>query len=216
MKYISISLLLLLLNCQKKMSADTKSENYTTDSPSGTRKDTVQSAEVIQAAESEQTDTVIQNQLEQTKEGFVEADADFQWEANNKLTKLLNYYGKNLPDYFGGGAIDDKGNLVINIKGNLKNGRMNVTKIIGSKGIIFKSSKFSNKELNDIMEYLNAFAQKDENKKFTSNLSAWSLMEDHVEVCFKVMHENSEVDFRKYILDSEALRFKECGEFKFN
>ena len=121
-----------------------------------------------------------------------------------------------MPDYFGGGFIDEKGNLVINIKGKLENGKGKVTNIIGSDNIRFKSTKYSSKELNDIMEYLNNFAQKPENKKTIINLSGWSLMENYIEVCFKKMEENSEADFRKYILDSEAIRFKECGEFRFN
>lgn len=121
-----------------------------------------------------------------------------------------------MPDYFGGGFIDEKGNLVINIKGKLENGKAKVIKIIGSNKIRFQSAKYSNKELNNIMDYLNNFAQKPENKKITSNLSGWSQMEDHIEVCFKKMDKNSEADFRKYILNSEAIRFRECGEFQFN
>lgn len=121
-----------------------------------------------------------------------------------------------MPDYFGGGFIDEKGNLVINIKGKLENGKAKVIKIIGSNKIRFQSTKYSNKELNNIMDYLNNFAQKPENKKNTSNLSGWSQMEDNIEVCFKKMDKNSEADFRKYILNSEAIRFKECGEFQFN
>jgi len=121
-----------------------------------------------------------------------------------------------LPDYFGGGFIDEKGNLVVNIKGKLENGKRKITNIIGSDNIRFKSTKYSSKELNDIMDYLNHFAQKSENKKTITNLSGWSLMANYIEVCFKKMDKNSEVDFRKYILDSEAIRFKECGEFRNN
>ncbi|WP_312820390.1 hypothetical protein [Kaistella carnis] len=46
------------------------------------------------------------------------------------------------------------------------------------------------------------------------NLSAWSQMEDYVEVCFVKMNENSQNEFRKNILNSDAIRFKECGRIR--
>ena len=210
MKNISIIILIFVLSCQQKKSTEVKSQNHIVE------RDTVQNVESNPVSESLAKDTAKQKLPEEIKQNSVEADADFQWEANEKLSKLLKHYGENLPDYFGGGFIDEKGNLVINIKGKLENGKGKVTNIIGSDNIRFKSTKYSSKELNDIMEYLNNFAQKPENKKTIINLSGWSLMENYVEVCFKKMDKNSEADFRKYILDSEAIRFKECGEFRFN
>ena len=216
MKYISIVLLVIILSCQQKKSTNINSQNHTVESSSILGIDTIQSAENRQVSKSNALDTITQILPEQRKQNSVEADADFQWEANEKLSKLLKHYGEKMPDYFGGGFIDEKGNLVIDIKGKLENGKAKVIKIIGSNKIRFQSTKYSNKELNNIMDYLNNFAQKPENKKITSNLSGWSQMEDHIEVCFKKMDKSSEADFRKYILNSEAIRFKECGEFQFN
>lgn len=216
MKFILTFFLLLVLNCQPKMSADRKIQNNTPKFPSILAKDTInQSVKNSQGSKSHKVDSIINKVPEQTKPSFVEADADFQQEANEKLTKLLKHYGENMPDYFGGGSIDDKGNLVINIKGNLKNGKIKITNIIGSENVIFQKTKYSNKELIAIMDYLNDFAQKPENKEYTANLSAWSQMENYIEVCFVKMNKNSESDFRKYILDSEAIRFKECGRIQF-
>ena len=203
-------LLVFVLSCQQKKSTEIKSQNHTLEI------DTLQSVENSPVMKSLTLDTVKQKLHEEIKQNSVEADADFQWEANEKLSKLLKHYGENMPDYFGGGFIDEKGNLVINIKGKLENGKGKVTNIIGSDNIRFKSTKYSSKELNDIMDYLNNFAQKPENKKIIINLSGWSQMENYIEVCFKKMDKNSEADFRKYVLDSEAIRFKECGEFRFN
>jgi hypothetical protein len=210
MKNISMVLLVFVLSCQQKKSTEIKSQNHTLEI------DTLQSVENSPVMKSLTLDTVKQKLHEEIKQNSVEADADFQWEANEKLSKLLKHYGENMPDYFGGGFIDEKGNLVINIKGKLENGKGKVTNIIGSDNIRFKSTKYSSKELNDIMDYLNNFAQKPENKKIIINLSGWSQMENYIEVCFKKMDKNSEADFRKYVLDSEAIRFKECGEFRFN
>ena len=210
MKNISIIILIHVLNCQQKKSTEIKNQNHIVE------RDTVQNVESNPVSESLAKDTAKQKLPEEIKQNSVEADADFQWEANEKLSKLLKHYGENLPDYFGGGFIDEKGNLVINIKGKLENGKRKITNIIGIENIRFKSTTYSSKELNDIMDYLNHFAQKSENKKTITNLSGWALMENYIEVCFKKMNKNSEADFRKYILDSEAIRFKECGEFQNN
>lgn len=216
MKFILTFFLLLVLNCQPKISTDSKSQNNTPEFPSIPARDTIiQSVKNSQVSKSHELHTITNKIPEQIKPSFVEADAGFQQEANEKLTKLLKHYGENMPDYFGGGFIDEKGNLVINIKGNLVSGKAKISHIIGSENVIFQNTKYSNKELIAIMDYLNDFAQKPENKKYTANLSAWSQMENYIEVCFIKMNENSEADFRKYILDSEAIRFKECGRIQF-
>ena len=216
MKYLSIVLLVLVLNCQKKTSSDINNKKHSRESASVLAKDTDQKIENIHENKLDVTDTVSHKLPEKEEKQSAEADSDFQWEANKKLSKLVKFYGDNLPDYYGGGFIDDKGKLVINIKGKLENGRTKVINIIGSDNIKFQSTKYSNKELLSIMNYLNDFAKKPENKKFMTNLSGWSQMEDYIEVCFKKLDKNSKADFKKYILDSDAIRFKECGEFRFN
>lgn len=212
MKYLTIVCLLLVLGCQQKRSTDIKNQNHTPDSTFTLGRDTIQN---IKICKSDVNDNISNKLPKQRKQNSADADADFQQEANEKLSKLLEHYGKDTPDYYGGGFIDEKGNLVINIKGKFEDGKTKVIDIIGSANIRFKSTKYSNKELIAIMDYLNDFAQKSENKKLIINLSGWSQMENYVEVCFKKMDKNSEADFRKYILDSEAVRFKECGEIRF-
>lgn len=214
MKYIAFVLLVIIFSCHQKKSTNIKSQNHTVESSSNLGSDTIQSAEHRKVSESNAMDTIEQKLPEQRKQNSVDADADFQQGANEKLTKLLKHYGENIPDYFGGGFIDDKGNLVINIKGNLKNGRIKVSNIISSENVRFLNTKYSNKELIDIMDYLNEFAQKPENKKYFNNISAVSQMESYIEVCFKKMYENSEADFKKFILDSKAIHFKDCGEIR--
>lgn len=114
MKNISIIILIFVLSCQQKKSTEIKSQNHIVE------RDTVQNVENNPVSKSLAKDTAKQKLPEEIKQNSVEADADFQWEANEKLSKLLKHYGENLPDYFGGGFIDEKGNLVINIKGNWK------------------------------------------------------------------------------------------------
>lgn len=114
MKNISIIILIFVLSCQQKKSTEIKSQNHIVE------RDTVQNVENNPVSKSLEKHTAKQKLPEEIKQNSVEADADFQWEANEKLSKLLKHYGENLPDYFGGGFIDEKGNLVINIKGNWK------------------------------------------------------------------------------------------------
>ena len=71
-------------------------------------RDTIQNLENNSISKSLTMDTAKQKLPEEIKQNSVEADADFQWEANEKLSKLLKHYGENLPDYFGGGFIDEK------------------------------------------------------------------------------------------------------------
>lgn len=215
MIYRPIILAFLFLSCQQKISTDINNQNNSPESLS-VAKDTIQRINNSPVSKSPESLTVSKKNPEQTKPNSEDADADFQQEANDKLSKLLKHYGENMPDYYGGGFIDEKGNLVLNIKAKLEYDKTKVLDIIGSDNILFKSTKYSNKELITIMNYLNDFAQKPENKKYTTNLSSWSKMEmeNYIEVCFKKVNENSEADFRKYILDSEAIRFKECGEIQ--
>ena len=210
--FSSIILFLSILNCHEKKSDAINNSKKTLTPISTYKKDTVKTFKNYQK---------IANNIDSgnTKIAIntIEADADFQQEANDKLNKLLNYYGKNIPDYYAGAYIDEKGNLVINIKGELEGAKRKVKNIIGSQNITFKGKKFSHAELTKIMDFLNGFALKPENKKYMKNISGWSLMEieNYVEICFVEMKKDSESDFRKYILDSEALHFKECGRFEY-
>ena len=142
----------------------------------------------------------------------VEADASHQQHANNKLDSLLNSE-EDISDYYAGSYIDADGNLIINIKGDLDEGKAKIISIIGDEQVQFRKKQFSHKELSDIMTYLNEFAEKPENSKYIENLSSWALMEreNHVEVCMIEMNEKAKEDFKNHILDSDAIVFKECG-----
>lgn len=213
MKYMTIVFLVLVLSCKQKKSTDIKNQNHTPESTFTSGRDTIKNIKICKS--DVDSNNNIPNKLpKQKKQNSVDADAGFQQEANEKLSKLLEHYDKDMPDYYGGSFIDEKGNLVINIKGKFEDGKTKVVNIIGSDNIRFQTTKYSNKELIAIMDYLNDFAQRPENKKLITNLSGWGQMENYIEVCFKVMDGNSEADFRKYILDSEAIRFKECGEIR--
>lgn len=149
---------------------------------------------------------------------FVEADASFQWDANQKLEKLLKHYGNNIPNYYSGAFINDKGNLVINIRENLQKGKSEVIKIIGARNVLFQNKTYSYKELNDIMNFLNEFAQNPQNRDKMKNVPCWSLMEleNYVEVCMLENTPEKQAEFRKNVLDSDAIRFRKSGPMVFH
>lgn len=139
-----------------------------------------------------------------------EADAAFQWEANQKLEKLQSTFGAKIPDYFGGGYIDEKGDLVINIKGDLKSGKSKILKIIDGENVHFTSKKFSKAQLNEVMDKLNTFYNNPANKKMLDNFIGASLkeIENFVEVELFDISPEKQQEFRMKVVNSEALRFK--------
>lgn len=140
---------------------------------------------------------------------FVEADASFQWDANQKLEKLLKHYGKNIPDYYGGAFINDKGNLVVNIKGNLVKGKEQVIKIIGSKNVLFDTKKYSYKELNSVMDYLNEYSRNPKNKPYSENMKTWELREIEGLIGMGLLDDSPEKirEFRKHVSDFPGIVF---------
>ena len=139
-----------------------------------------------------------------------ETDAAFQWEANQKLEKLNSVFGDRLPDYFGGGYIDKNGGLVLNIKGDLNSGKEKILKIIDGENVHFTSKKFSKKELDGVMDKLNAFYTNPANKKMLDNFIGASVkeIENYVEVELFDISPEKQKEFRQKVVDSEALRFK--------
>ena len=142
-----------------------------------------------------------------------EADASFQWDANRKLEKLLNHFGKNMPDYYGGAFINDKGNLVININGNLEEGKSKISTIIGTENILFQPAKHSLNELNRVMEVINKSFENPALKEYTKNIMTAASLEDkgYVEVGLKDNSPEKQKEFRKHIIDSPFLKFVKSG-----
>ena len=99
MKFSLITLLFFFTNCQPKIIPTSK--NISPEFSQASVKDTLQQSK-------EKTLDTIPEKYGQN----IEADSDFQWDANQKLEKLLKYYGDNIPDYYGGGFINNKRNLV--------------------------------------------------------------------------------------------------------
>ena len=138
-----------------------------------------------------------------------EADAAFQWEANQKLEKLLKHFGKNIPGYYGGAFINDSGDLEINLFGDTAKGKREIIKIIGSENVHFNTQKYSYNELNKLMTFLNDFAQNPANKKYAENMSFWGVMEKEGYVQMGLLDNSPEKikEFKAHIHNSPAIKF---------
>lgn len=216
MKRLSAILLFTILACQPKTKVVTEQQTtYENKTEKFNTPDTLKSI-AFKNDEGVKDEILKVDSLKRdlTKERpFVEADASFQWDANQKLEKLLKHFGKHIPDYYGGAFINDNGNLVINIKGNLKEGKSKISKIIGVRNIIFQSAKHSLSELNRIMDIINKSFDTPVKKQYTKNIMSASSYEDkgYVEVGLKDNSPEKQKEFREHIVDSPLLRFVESG-----
>ena len=218
MKILSILIAFTVLACQPKKTETTqqqaisekKLENSAVSSNAKLKDSSFKNDEGVKAR-IPKVDTLKKSLTEENP--FLEADASFQWDANQKLEKLLKHYGKNIPDYYGGAFINDKGHLVISIKGNLQDGKPKISKIIGTDNIIFQSSKHSLNELKRIMDVINKSFENPSKKPYTKNIMTAGSFENkgYVEIGLKDNSIEKQNEFRKHIIDSPLLKFVKSG-----
>jgi len=149
-----------------------------------------------------------------------EADASHQWEANEKLTKLLASFGSEramenherpkYPEYYGGGYITEQGGLVIYIYGNIEEGKKAVVSVIGDENTEFKEAKYSYPYLISLMDEFYAFVMKREDPDITEILSGFSLMgmTNDVEVQIIGLDERKLEILKKSVFNKPGVRFK--------
>ncbi len=222
MKILSIIISLTIITCQPKKTVT--SDQPTNSQLSAKKSEDIENSNIVEPVKDTafKNNEGVKNRIPKvdtlkkslTKEKpFIEADADFQWDANQKLEKLLKHFGKNIPDYYGGAFINDKGNLVINIKGNLQDGKSKITKIIGSENVLFQTSKHSLNELNRIMDVINKSFENPALKIYTKNIMSAGSYEDkgYVEVGLKDNSPEKQKEFRQRIINSPLLKFVKSG-----
>ncbi|WP_339813110.1 hypothetical protein [Zunongwangia profunda] len=149
----------------------------------------------------------------------IEADASIQSDANEKLTKIINSFGitKNrfqedvpkYPDYYGGAYIEQNGQLVVLINGEMGLGKQAVTAIIGNGNIEFKKADYSFARLTEIMNSLNEFVLSKKNIAVSDNFKTFSLIdkENRIVVELDDYSDQKIFEFRKSVLNSPAIVF---------
>lgn len=151
----------------------------------------------------------------------MEADGSYQWEANEKLVKLLESFGTtinrfnqllpNYPEYYGGAYISEKGNLVIYIHGDQEKGMRAVIATIGSGNIEFKKAEYSYSNLTAIMDDLNELALRRKDPAILESLTSFSLLDksNEVEVQLIGLNDQKMEMLNKAVSNRPGITFKE-------
>lgn len=159
------------------------------------------------------------------EQAVIEADASPQWEANEKLARLMKSFGTtsnsknealNFPDYYGGAYITEQGKLVVYIhRDDLEKQKEKITSLVGSGNVELKKADYSYAYLTDIMDQLNEFVINKKNPSVMANFNVFALMdkENRIVVELKDYNEEKIAVFKKLVLNSPAIKFvKSQGE----
>lgn len=151
----------------------------------------------------------------------IEADASHQWEANEKLTRLIESFGttKNrfqedvplYPDYYGGAYITEQGSLTILLHGDQEKGKQAVHAVIGSDNMEFKPAEHSYGYLTTVMDELNEFALSKKDPSSLEFLTGFALMDATNEVEVQVIGLNNQkiAMLQKSVFNKAGIKFKE-------
>ncbi len=132
----------------------------------------------------------------------------------NALSVNLAEDKPNYPNTYGGAYINSDGNLVVymteeHFKDNLKN-------LKDSKDIIFENCKYSYNKLTDLMNVMNKYVLEN-NNDITLNIKEFGIKDDKNCIVVRLSDCSNEKvdDFKKQILDEEAIQFETAiGEYK--
>lgn len=132
----------------------------------------------------------------------IEADASHQWEANEKLSKLLESFGttKNrfqedipkYPDYYGGAFITQQGKLVVYLHGDMDKGKQAVSVAIGNDNIEFEEAKYSYLTLDELMQNLRTYMENNLGGPTVKDIAMYSLRDMENKIVVYVHNLNEE------------------------
>lgn len=158
----------------------------------------------------------------------MEADASHQWEANEKLTHLIESFGTTrnrfqeevpkYPEYYGGAYITEQGGLTILLHGDQRKGKQAVNVVIGSSSIEFREAQYSYVQLNETMDRLNDFVINRTKSDALGNFNLFSLMdsENRIVVYLNDYSDSRIEEFKKNVSNSPAITFQKSeGEMMF-
>lgn len=154
-----------------------------------------------------------------TGDKSLEAGLDHQLAAGRALTELLAHWGMDSekmahPDYYGGAYVNENGQLTVYIKHDNEQIKQAVIRIAGTKDIAFKCFDYSYTYLTELMGRPNDFVRSKKDPKLIENISTFSLLEkeNKIEVGLLDCSPEKIGEFRKSVLDSPVLSFKESGK----
>jgi len=148
-----------------------------------------------------------------------EVAMDNQIEANNILTEISKPKTSKskflYKEYYGGGFMDENGNLTIMVKGDTSVGAKIVGKNNNSAKIKYQKCKYSLSELNAVMDSITDYVRNNKNAT-SANLTLWFASEQNnvVEVYLLDTTQFAINDFRDKISKSSAIKFMQGEPFK--
>lgn len=148
-----------------------------------------------------------------------EADASHQWEANERLSKLIESFGTvnnrfsqevpRYPNYYGGAYVTEKGGLVVLIQGDQQSGEKAIQSVIGSGNVEFKVAKYSYSYLTALMDELNDLALRKKDPEILRSLTSFSLMDaaNEIEVQVIGLDDQKRGKLQKLLLNKAGINF---------
>ena len=119
------------------------------------------------------------------------------------------------PSYYGGAYIDDFGDLVIHVVGNVNECQAEIEKVVEQKdGYVVKQARFRYKDFMKLKEYLDELEMNEKQKEVFSNITSYGPDDRNnlFLVEMNVLDEAHIAEFRAHISDSEMIVFRQ-GEF---
>ena len=157
------------------------------------------------------------------EESLAQFDKTFlneQGKASEAYSKLNESFGKveerksdDYPDYYGGAYTNKDGQLVIYVKGDINKYKNDFMNRAGIDDIIFKTCEYSFKELTRIMDDMNAYKLENKDNSTAKNFNSYALMDAENRVVVELDEYNDEqiTTFRKQVIDSPAVEFKQAN-----
>lgn len=129
---------------------------------------------------------------QQTSQNTNEVAADFQEAANNANEEILSRISKKTrnsdspdkyPDYYGGSFVGKDGSLTVYVKGDSATAARKIKAVNNSKVVKFKKARYSYKDLEKIMDYIEYNLPK-ASRSITQNVSGYALsdLDNRVEI----------------------------------
>lgn len=137
---------------------------------------------------------------------------------NKSFGDVVNRKASDYPDYYGGAFINDDGNLVIYVKGDVDKYKEDFKKRAGTDEIYFKNCTYSYKELTEIMDTLNAYKLENQDDSIYANFNNYAIVDAENRIVVELDNYDDEQikAFKKQIIDSPAIEFKKAsGKIEF-
>ena len=152
-----------------------------------------------------------QESLSQYDSGFLENHDSSVIDYQKMLDSFLKTRSGDIiyPEYYGGAYIDDEGDLIVYTKypAIAEFSLTNATS--GSIDFEIKIAEYSYNELNDMMDLLNDFKEKNSNSKTARNFNSYWLSDNTNEIIVELedMSPNRIMQFKKQVVDSPIIVF---------